>query len=78
MTITQAAEHLGVCVASVKTLIRSGLLPASQILPGAPWEIPPDALSSEQVRIGVQKIVDRRPANSQVLQDLKTLRLPGV
>lgn len=77
-TITHAAERLGICTGSVRALIRSGVLPATQVLPGAPWEIQLDAFSRDEVRIGVQKIVDRRPMNSQALQDLKTLRLPGV
>lgn len=78
VTVGQAAERLGICPGSVKALIRCGVLSASQVLPGAPWEIPSDALSSKRVQIGVQKIIDRRPANSWALPDLKTLRLPGV
>jgi hypothetical protein len=44
----------------------------------APWEIAVAALSTETVRIGVRNIVARRPENFYVLQDVKTLRLPGI
>jgi hypothetical protein len=72
------AQRLGISVPSVHKLIRQGVLPATQIAPGAPWEIPVAALDSEAVRIGTQKIIARRPNNVAVLQDLKTLRLPGI
>jgi DNA invertase Pin-like site-specific DNA recombinase len=73
-----AAHRLGIAVPSVHKLIREGVLPATQIAPGAPWEIPVAALDSEAVRIGTRKIIARRPNNTAALQDLKTLRLPGV
>jgi hypothetical protein len=78
ISLDQAAHRLGICVGSVYRLIREGVLPASQIMPSAPWEIPAAALVSEEVRIGVQAIVDRRPRNFPELQDTKTLRLPGI
>ena len=59
-------------------LIRVGALPAVQVMPSAPWEIPLDALETEAVRIGVQRIVARRPRNFRQLQDIKTLRLPSL
>jgi DNA invertase Pin-like site-specific DNA recombinase len=74
----QAATRLGICVGSVHKLIREGVLPATQLMPSAPWQIPAAALDSEPVRIGVRQIVGRRPTNYRVLQDVKTLRLPGL
>lgn len=73
-----AAERLAICVASVHRLIRASVLPAVQVMPSAPWEIPLDALDTEAVRIGVRAIVARRPRNFGQLQDSKTLRLPGI
>jgi DNA invertase Pin-like site-specific DNA recombinase len=73
-----AAERLSISVASVRRLIGMGALPAIQVMPSAPWEIPFDALDTEAVRIGVRAIVARRPGNFRQLQDAKTLRLPGV
>jgi DNA invertase Pin-like site-specific DNA recombinase len=77
ITVDEAARRLGICVISVYRLIREGVLPASQIMPSAPWQIPVTALSSEQVKIGIQGIIDRRPRKATDLEDTRTLRLPG-
>lgn len=78
VTVDEAARRLSICVGSVYRLIRNGVLPASQIMPAAPWEIPAAALHSEAVRIGVQEIVGRRPRKRSKPQDTNTLHLPGV
>jgi hypothetical protein len=39
-----AAIRLGICVGSVHELIREGVLPATQLMPSAPWQIPAAAL----------------------------------
>jgi len=75
--VDKAALRLGICVGSVYKLIREGVLPATQLIPSAPWQIPVAALATEAVKTGVQQIVARRPRNYRVLQDDKTLRLPG-
>jgi hypothetical protein len=33
----ETATRLGICVGSVQKLIREGVLPATQLLPSAPW-----------------------------------------
>ena len=78
ISVDETARRLAICIGSVRRLIRSGVLPATQIMPSAPWQVPVDALDSHVVRIGVREIVERRPRNFAVLQDTKTLRLPGV
>ena len=78
ISLDETARRLGICVGSVIRLIRDRVLPASQVMPGAPWEISAAALSSERVAIGVRAIVERRPRNLADLQDEKTLRLPGL
>jgi hypothetical protein len=78
ITVDKAALRLGICVGSVYKLMRQGILPATQLVPSAPWEIPLAALSSEAVKTGVQAIIDRRPRNYRALQDVKTLALPGI
>jgi DNA invertase Pin-like site-specific DNA recombinase len=77
ITIDAAAQRLKICTGSVKRLIRAGILPATQLLPSAPWQIPVDSLETEAVKIGVRDVVERRPRNFNVLQGLKNLRLPG-
>ena len=47
-------------------------------LPSAPWQIPVEALDTEQVRIGLQEIVERRPTKALAAMDDRLLRLPGL
>lgn len=78
ISLMKAAEKLGICVGSAKSLVQRGILPATQILPGSPWMVPVQALSSEAVRIGVQGVVDRRPKFYEDYQYDKVVRLPGI
>ncbi len=78
ISVDETAARLKICVGSVHRLIRQGVLPATQLMPSAPWMVPVAALDTEAVRIGVQDIVARRPRNFAVLQGDKTLRLPGI
>jgi len=48
----EAAHRLNICVGSVKRLIREGVLPATQLMPSVPWQIPTAALDTEAVKIG--------------------------
>jgi len=77
ITVDETAHRLNICVGSVRRLIREGVLPATQLMRSAPWQIPAAALETEAVKIGVRAVVERRPPNFHVLQDLKTLKLPG-
>ena len=65
-------------MSSVHKLIRDGALPARQLMPSAPWQIPVDALDSEAVRIGLQQITERRPTKALAALDERLLRLPGL
>src|SRR5262249_35424226 len=73
----EAATRLGICLRSVHKLIRKDVLPATQLMYSAPWQIPVAALDSEAVKIGVREIVGRRPKFYRRFQEDKTLRLPG-
>jgi hypothetical protein len=77
ISVDETARRLQICVGSVLRLIREGALPATQVMPSAPWQIPVAALESEAVKIGVRGVIERRPRNFTVLQDGKTLKLPG-
>lgn len=77
ISVDETARRLGICVGSVLRLIREGILPAKQLMPSAPWQVPVAALDTEPVKIGVRAVVERRPRNFAVLQDEKTLKLPG-
>lgn len=69
--------RLRICVGSVLRLIRSGILPANQLMPSAPWQVPVEALSSETVKIGVKDVIARRPLKLLTYHENKTLKLPG-
>jgi hypothetical protein len=78
ISLMKAAERLGICVGSAKSLVLRGILPATQVVPGSPWLIPVDALSSEAVRLGVQRVIARRPKIYEDYQYDKLIRLPGI
>ena len=77
ISVDETAQRLKICVGSVHRLIRSGALPATQLMPSAPWQVPVEALDSEAVLIGVRDIIERRPRNIADLPDEMTLSLPG-
>jgi DNA invertase Pin-like site-specific DNA recombinase len=77
ISVDETARRLGICVGSVHRLIREGALPAKQLMPSAPWQVPVAALDTEAVKTGVRAIIERRPQNFDQLQDVKTLKLPG-
>ena len=78
VSVEEAAKRLSICVGSVYRLIRDGVLPASQILPGAPWQVPVATLASKAVKASVHEIVERRPRKRSKPQATHTLQLPGL
>ncbi|QND62008.1 recombinase family protein [Mesorhizobium huakuii] len=78
ISLMKAAERLGICIGSAKSLVKKGILPATQILPGSQWMVPIEALTSEAVLIGVQGVVGRRPQIYEYYQYDKVVRLPGL
>lgn len=59
VTLMEAAQRLNVSETSVRRMIAEKKLPASQVVEGAPWQIPVEALDSEAVRQTVQHIKKR-------------------
>ncbi len=49
LTLEEASDRLGVSHKVVRRLIESKIIAATQIVPCSPWEIPPEAIQSEQV-----------------------------
>jgi len=78
ISLMKAAERLGICVGSAMSLVRRGILPATQIVPGSPWLVSVEALDSEPVREGVQRTIARRPKFYENYQYDKVVRLPGL
>ncbi len=77
VSVEAAAHRLGISAPSVHKLIHDGVLPGTQLMKSAPWQIPIDALDSEAVRIGVRQIAERRPTKALTALDNRLLRLPG-
>lgn len=77
ITVDEAVRRLQICVGSIIRLIRRGILPATQFMPSAPWQMPVVALDSDAVKTGVQAVIARQPLNALDLQHKKILRLPG-
>jgi DNA invertase Pin-like site-specific DNA recombinase len=78
VSLAKAAERLGICVGSAKSLALRGVLPATQAMPGAQWLVPVEALTSEAVRISVQRVIARRPKFYEEYQYDRLIRLPGL
>jgi hypothetical protein len=77
VSLEEAARRLEIGIDSVRRLIGEGILPATQLMPFAPWQISPVALDAEPVWAAAQRVKARRPLNHAALEDRKTLRLPG-
>jgi excisionase family DNA binding protein len=59
ITMEEACQKLGVTHKVVRRLIESKTLPATQVVPCAPWEIPAKAVESEEVLKEVKNIKRR-------------------
>jgi DNA invertase Pin-like site-specific DNA recombinase len=77
LNMLQAAQRLGVSATVVRRLIADKILPATQILPGAPWEIDPKAVASSEV-IQAATALRNRDKRQQDSVSERTLRLPGL
>ena len=56
VTMEEAAQRLGVSSTSIRRLIELKKMTANQVVPCAPWQIPVEALDSEEVRKAVKNI----------------------
>ena len=73
----QAAQRLGVSTAVVRRLIDEKVLPAMQVLPGAPWAIDAQAITSPKVIQAAKERKVRVSRQPRVVSD-GTLNLPGI
>jgi excisionase family DNA binding protein len=55
LTMTEAAKALGVTNHTIRRLIKAGVLPAVQVVPGAPHQIRANDLASEPVKTAVAR-----------------------
>jgi excisionase family DNA binding protein len=55
LTMTEAAKALGVTNHAIRRLIKTGSLPAVQVVPGAPYQIRADDLASESIKTAIAR-----------------------
>jgi Recombinase/Recombinase zinc beta ribbon domain len=77
LNLRQAAEHLAVSTTIVRRLIASKVLPATQVVPGAPWEIDATVIASPEV-IQAATALRNRERRQRCPVDERTLSLPGL
>jgi hypothetical protein len=77
LNMLQAAHRLGVSSTVVRRLIASKILPASQILPGAPWEIGSKAVAAPEV-IHAATALRSRDSRHRGTKNEGTPKLPGL
>jgi DNA invertase Pin-like site-specific DNA recombinase len=78
ISVDAAARRLGICVSSVHRLIREGALPATQLMPSAPWQVPVASFETPTLQLGLQAIIARRPRRRVDSSGEKAPRLPGI
>jgi hypothetical protein len=81
--VREMRERLGIAEydpakADGQMIMLKGILPAKQIMPGSPWMVPVEALTTPAVRIRVQSVIDRRPSFYEQYQYDRFIRLPGI
>jgi hypothetical protein len=76
LNLQEAAERLGVSATVVRRLIERKILFASQILPGAPWQIAAEHVESSQV-VRAATVLKNREGRKRPLVDENSLALPG-
>jgi hypothetical protein len=66
ITLEEASERLGISHKVVRRLIESNRIPATQVVPWAPWEIPIEAIESADV---VQEVARAKRRPRKLLAD---------
>jgi excisionase family DNA binding protein len=77
LTQQQAAERLGVSATVVRQLIHRKTIPATQVVPRAPWQIPVAAVEATEVRQAAKEIQSRHYPSRTQFRDECTLELTG-
>jgi excisionase family DNA binding protein len=74
----QAAQLLGVSATLVRRLIERKALPATQIIPGSPWQIDAKDVASPEVIRTATALKDREGRVRHHLKDDRTLPIPSL
>lgn len=77
LNLRQVAERLAVSTTVVRRLIVSKVLPATQVVPGAPWEIDATVIAAPEV-IQAATALRNRESRQRYPADERMLSLPGL
>jgi hypothetical protein len=76
LTAKGAAKHLGISPAYAGLLLKRGIIPGTQAVPGSMWWVDPAALDTPQLRQTLRALSARRRVKRQ--HDDRTRRIPGL
>jgi hypothetical protein len=76
LTAKAAAQHLGISPAYAGLLLKRGIIPGTQVVPGSIWWVDPAVLDSTPLRDTLRALSERRLVKRH--HDDRTLRIPGV
>jgi DNA invertase Pin-like site-specific DNA recombinase len=76
LTAKGAARHLDISPSYAGLLLKRGIIPGTQAVPGSMWWVDPAALDSPQLRETLRALSQRRRV--QRSPDDRTLRIPGL
>ena len=75
LTAKGAAKHLDMSPAYAGLLLKRGIIPGTQVVPGSMWWVDPAVLDSPQLRETMRALSERRVKRPH---DDRTLRFPGL
>jgi DNA invertase Pin-like site-specific DNA recombinase len=78
INLKQAAQQLGVSATVVRRLAERKILTATQIVPGAPWQISAKDVSSPEIIQAALSLKNRADRSRRQSKDERTLSLPGM
>jgi hypothetical protein len=76
LTANGAARYLGISPSYAGLLLKRGIIPGTQAVPGSMWWVDPAALDSPQLRETLRALSERRRV--QRSPDDRTLQIPGL
>jgi hypothetical protein len=76
LTAKTAAQHLGISPAYAGLLLKRGIIPGTQAVPGSIWWVDPEVLDSTALRETLRALSERRLVKRD--HDNRTLRIPGI
>jgi hypothetical protein len=76
LTAKAAARHLGISPAYAGLLLKRGIIPGTQAVPGSIWWVDPAVLESKELRNTLRALSERRLVKRDL--DNRTLRIPGL